>query len=635
VEHCARGKGVQAFLRLAVIVMCCSAGPATADQPWTTADLDDVADAAMQSITAGAKNLAGFRVVQLADALIRAGNGNRAKAVLVQTMSALDLSRPNERGDFVERLAQLGDVANAQALMAVDVNVDVRIMLLGKFGAGRAHAGDVSTARNAAKAVTAISEADGATNANVANAAQFALVRIGIGLSDAGSSDEALRLAKAMPAGQHKLNLLVRVAYGLCTGATKQANRDVAEEAANTARALPTTAAAPYTTVFIAQTAAETVALCNGAEAAKTFAGEVVKSESAAQVLSKVADKLTNSNEIDLARAVAPPPDPAGVNALLDAADRLKKQGDRPAATRFALAASQLALGVQRDPAAPLHKWLDHVILLGNISSTLAQLGAYDEAIAVVQPIEVQNRQQYYTNVVRFEVERKESAALARTLPLAIAALGLRSPAGRPVNLLYDLTRTLAGGGYPDEAKVAYGSLMELLGNRPATLQDGMLPWRLAVLKADLGDLAGALSDADNAGPMVDKPSGGQVGMLVAMQFANAKTKPTPDEIEAARQRAMAALGPLVAGPKASALSMIATDMAAQGKIDVAMQVASGLDVEPRQVLQSLRNTTLAAIARAQEKAGDPRGSLSTAKQLTPPEVRWDLLLKLAARPVK
>jgi tetratricopeptide (TPR) repeat protein len=630
-----RGKRLQIFLRLAVVSICLSAGTATADQSWTMADLDAVADAAMQSVTAGAKNLVGFRVVQLADALIRAGNGDRAKAVLVQTMSVLDPSGPNQRGDFVERLAQLGDVANAQALMAVDVKADVRVMLLGKFGAGRAHARDVLAARDAVKAVTAISGADGATNANVANAVQFALAGIGIGLSDAGSSDEALRLAKAMPAGQHKLNLLVRVAYGLCTGATRQANRDIAEEAANTARALPTTAAAPHTTVFIAQTAAETVAVCNGAEAAKTFAGEVVNSESAVQVLSKLADKLTNSNEIDLARAVAPPPDPASVNALLTAADRLRKQGDRPAATRFALAASQLALGVQRDPAVPLHKWLDHVILLGNISGTLVQLGAYDEAIAVVQPIEVQNRQQYYTNIVRVEVERKEGAALARTLPLAIAALRLPSPAGRPANLLYDLTRTLAGGGYPDEAKVAYESLLDLLGNRPATLQDGMLPWRLAVLKADLGDLAGALSEADNAGPMVEKPGAGHVGMLVAMQFANAKTKPTPDEIQAARERAIAALPPLVAGPKANALSVIATEMATQGKIDVALQVAAGLDVEPRAVLQSLRNTTLAAIARAQERGGDLRGSLSTTRQITQLDKQWDPLLELAARPLK
>jgi tetratricopeptide (TPR) repeat protein len=438
-----------------------------------------------------------------------------------------------------------------------------------------------------------------------------------------------------MPAGLQKLRVLAQVAYVFCMGATKQANKDIADEAANAARAVPAVAAKPYERVIIAQTAAEAITVCNGAEAAKAFVAEIAPSDLVVQVLSKLADKLTNTQQIDLARAIAPPPDPTNAGDLLDSANRLKKQGDRLAAIRLALAASQLAVGVQRGPAEPLYKWLDHTVLLGRIFGTLAELGAYDDAIATVQPIEIQNRQQYYDNIVRVEVQHKDSAAIARTLPLAIATIRLPTPAGRSANLLYELTRTLAAGGYSDEAKVAYESLLELLGTHPATPQDRVQPWQLAALKADLGDLAGAMSDADNAGPMVTKPSFMQAVMLTAMQFGGARTKPSEAEVQAALQRSIQALPPFVAGPKASALSMIAVEMAAQGKFDAALQVASKLDVEPREVLQSTRNVALAAIAKAQEKAGDLRGSFSTVLQIAQPLSRWDTLLKLAAQPVK
>jgi hypothetical protein len=627
------------FVRLAIIALFFSAGPATADQPWTIADLDAVADAAAESAAVDGKGPDAFRVVQLADALMRAGNGARAKAVLVKAMSALgpstDIMNANRRGDFVERLAQLGDIADAEVLAAIDAQPSVKVMLLGKLGAGRAHAGDVAAAQNAAKAVTAISEANTATNATIATAAEFSLAGIGIALSDSGVPDEALHLAKAMPAGLQKLRVLAQAAYALCAGATKQTNGNIAEEAATTARSLPTVDAKPYERIIVPQTAAETIAVCSGADSAKTFIGETVPSDLAVQVLSKLADKLTNTQQIDLARAIAPPPDTTNAGDLLDSANRLKKQGDRPAATRLALAASRLAVGVQRDSAAPLFKWLDHTMLLGGIYATLAELGAYEDAIATVQPIEIQNRQQYYVNVVRAEVQNRDSAAIARTLPLAIAAIRQPTPAGRTANLMYELTRTLAVGGYSDEAKVAYQSLLELLGNHPATPQDRVQPWQLAVIKADMGDLPGALFDADNAGPMVTKPSPMQAVMLTAMQFGGARTKPSEAEVQAALQRSIAALPAFVAGPKASALSMIAVEMAVQGKIDAALQVATGLDVEPREVLQSVRNAGLAAIARAQERAGDLRGSFSTALQITQPQLRWDPLLKLAAQPAK
>jgi hypothetical protein len=622
VEHRARSKGVQTFLRLAVVSICMSAGPATADQPWTTADLDVVADVAMQSI-AGNKYLMLPRVAELADALILAGNRARAKAILVQTMPSLDPSGGNGRLDFVEKLAQLGDAADAEALTAIDAKPELKVLLLGRLGVGRARTGDIAAAWKYAEAVTTLSRTAGATNVTLANNAQFSLERIGIALNNSGAPGEALRLAKGMQPGLHKLNVLAQIAYVLCAGATKRTNKDIADEAANTVRATPVKADIVGHRIRIAQSAAEVIAVCNGAEAAKTFTGELEQSDLTTQVLSKLADKLTTSNQIDLARAVAPAPDPDSVSALLDSANRLKKQGDRPAATRVALAASQLAVSIQRDPAS----------LLGKLASTLAELGAYDAAIAVLQPMDIQNRQQYFVQVVRAEIQNKDGAAMARTLPLAIAAIREPASTGRPANLLYELTRTVAAGGYPNEAKVPYQSLLDVLASRPAKQYDQVEPWQFAILKADLGDLAGALADADKLGDRPPDPSLMQVMMLNAMQFAGAKTKPSDAEMLAGVKRSLEALR-RVAGPKARALSGIAVGLAEQGTVDAALQVAARMDVDQEEPLQP-RNHAFAAIAKAQEKAGDLRGSLSSIRQITKPEMQQDLLLKLAAHPAK
>jgi tetratricopeptide (TPR) repeat protein len=352
-------------------------------------------------------------------------------------------------------------------------------------------------------------------------------------------------------------------------------------------------------------------------------------------VLSKLADQLTNANNIELARAVVPTPDPANAGDLLAAATRLMKQGDRDAASREALAASKVALTTQRDPTAPLGKWIDYTLLLGRISGVLAELGAYDEAIVTVQPIEIVNRQQYYLNVMRAEVQHKDAAAITHTLPLAISAITLPTPGIRSVNILYELTRVLAAGGYFEEARVSYQAILAVSNSPSAKPQDRLQPWQSAALKAAAGDLAGALSDADNAGPLVAKPSAMQVMMLAAMQFDNPTKKPTESEMLAAIERAKAALPPLVSGPKANALRAIASELAAQGKIDDALQVVAGLDVEPQDVLNSVRGTALLSIAKAQAKAGDLHGSFSTVMQITPLLLRWDTLLTLAAKPVK
>jgi tetratricopeptide (TPR) repeat protein len=629
------------FLRWAVVILVSSAEPAMADQTWTMADLDAVADAAIEANQVSKVSVDTFRLVQLADALMGAGNTAHAKVALIKAASRLspvtNFAEEKSREDIVERLAQLGGVADAEALAGIDAAPGVKVALLGKLGTGRARAGDFSAAQNAAKSVKALVEANAATNPAVATSAQVSLAEIAIALSASGATDEALRLAEDLPDGLQKLRVYAKAAHMLCGSATKRPNeqllmQNIADKATHAARQALSAVVNAYERFGLAQTAAETIAICIGPAPAKALVGEVVPFGTV-KVLSRLADQFLKTKDVEVARALAPSPDPTNAESLLDDAKQLMLAGDRAAAARNAIAASQVALAVQRDPAVPPYKWADHNLLLGRIFGVLTDLGLYDEAMATVQPIDAVNRQQYYVAVVEAEVRHKDVTSISHTLPASIGAIKQSIPGGRGTMLLYQLTNTLAAAGYTDEAKSVYDSLLELSSNPSTKPLDRLQPSQLAVLKADFGDMVGALSIADAAGPMVAKPSDFQIAILATMQFDGATKKPTEAEVLAATQRAREALPSLVAGPKANALVAIVAEMAAQGNIEDARRAETGLDVEPRDVLRSVRDMALVQIAKAQEKAGDLRGSFSTALKITEPPLRLEQLLKLAARP--
>jgi hypothetical protein len=92
-------------------------------------------------------------------------------------------------------------------------------------------------------------------------------------------------------------------------------------------------------------------------------------------------------------------------------------------------------------------------------------------------------------------------------------------------------------------------------------------------------------------------------------------------------------LPPLAAGPKAGALLRIATALAKDGNIDGALRAEAGLEVEPRNVLQGVRDAALSSIAAAQAKSGDLRASLATALRIADPAVLVKSILPLAAIP--
>ena len=361
---------------------------------------------------------------------------------------------------------------------------------------------------------------------------------------------------------------------------------------------------------------------------------ETVPADKAAELLTRLSDRLTARQEFDLARSLVPSPDPTSVESLLEAARRLTKQGDRAAAKRVALAASQL--GTQRPPrsggAAPYmdasqprsRRYFGSTGRTRRLRSRRRDVAADRDAIPFTR---------LYFHHKSGNSKQGRSGYFEHASG-AIAAVELSIPPGSTTQLLYDLTKALAVGGFREQANNAYQSLLEWSFGQSAKPADRLLPQQLAVLKADMGDLAGALS-SDAAGPLVTKPGAADFFVAAVTEFGLGNEKLTEAEALAAVPRLKAAIPPLVAGPKAAVLGAIVAELAEQGNIRAARQVAAGLEAEPRDVLQSRRDAALTAIAKAQEKAADWRGSFATTLQISRPGWRWPLLLRLAAKPVK
>jgi hypothetical protein len=131
---------------------------------------------------------------------------------------------------------------------------------------------------------------------------------------------------------------------------------------------------------------------------------------------------------------------------------------------------------------------------------------------------------------------------------------------------------------------------------------------------------------------MMEKPDAARIAALALMNLGGAG-RPTAAEFERANRRAAEAL-PVVFGPKAATLSAIALHMAAKGDIPAALQAAAVLDSEQSDAVKGVHDIAMNAIADAQAKAGDLRGSFATALRIRQPTIRWMPLLKLATSPI-
>lgn len=461
-----------------------------ADSPsMSGTDIDSIANAAEQA-AAGATSTStrASMLLNLADALVKAGKLAHARIVLVNAAALLDQSNDlvttSVRGSIVEKLAQFGAIAEAEKMAAAAIDAQSRIVLLGKMGAGLAKAGNLAAAQNTALSLK--SEAEKAvSDPQVAAASAGAISEIALALAANGGSESASLLADALPPSV------------------------------------------------------------------------------ATQVRAKL-DQPASQQQFVQRPGLR---ENAGAEEYLEAAKLSAKQDDRSTARALAIKASTLAAADAPARGEPGGKWYDHLALLGRIFGVLNELGAYDEAIATIQANDPINRKQFYLRVVRAEIEAHDRSALARTLPITLNALKMPTPGvDQSPQFLFELTKTLAVAGYQNQARTAYDELIGLISTSAPGGRPTLAEWKLAELKADMGDLPGALDAANKAGPMTAPPGPAQLAFMTAVQFDGATKPPTTNEISEATKRAKELLPARMAGPKANALSAIAIDLAAQGK---------------------------------------------------------------------
>ncbi|HKM63207.1 MAG TPA: hypothetical protein VJY39_12040 [Acidisphaera sp.] len=622
---------VLTFVLVTVIDAAAAAGAANEQYPWTMQDVQTSAHAAMADASVIGGSDEAPMLLQLANALTHSGALAEGRTALQQAASAL---RPPEdrlvRGEIIEAVARTGDAESAEALADITEAPAMRAMLLGKLGAGLAQADDPAGAFKAAARIDNIQDEGDTSPAYLGNRKDRAVAEIGLALNARGASDRALQLAHGLADALPKVKLLGQVAQTLCragAGDDVEHGRRVAAQAVTAAQHAPVDPDSPHERMFLVEPAAEALAVCDGPPAALSFVEATLSTQRAFWALNAIANDLTTRGEFSLARAVAPPPSPDDAEALLAAAARLSKQGDRDAARLIANQASRAVLQAARD-ARP--KQISRINLTTYWTfGLLNDLGEYDQAIATIQLHDASARRDYYVTTIAVAAGAQDAAAVARLLPLAIDAAKQPETDWGTIRQLSGLTRTLAVAGYRAEALTCFG---EFKAQYDELIAAGAMPANfplLAEMQAVVGHLPDALATADLASPLIVKPSwwaATQPGDGVLIDGTHRRYLQTPLLTDPG-----ATLPPLVTGPKAFALSAIVTALAAVGNLDAALDVEHGLEGEPRDVLWPLRDEALRSISEAQQRAGDLEASLATALRLTRPEVRFKRLLELVS----
>ena len=437
----------------ALLAETCTAEPSPVEPRWTAQNADATIDAALAAV----EEIEGkpdrvYELVSLAKASITAGRNERARSLLVKAISVLDL--PNgSASEFAKKtligsLVRIGDVAEAKALANVEAPPGVKITLLGGLGEALAEAGDSAGALKAVTQIKPLGTDTGSPALGVQKTLEFyaraaresqaesAITGIALALASSGAGKEALEAAGWLPnGGWERLPALNKVAHKLCGGAEKSAGALAAgKELAGWASAEARLAiggvdhsehrnARKRAAFEFAAMAASIIALCDGTAQAETFVKLVAAPETVDAVLNQVADDLSRERAFDLARAIAPAPDPADAKILLRAAMRLLRQGDTDAARKMALDAWRVTPAYSPKEA---HSEIDQILEL------LMRTGDWDAVLAALQPLGEIAQRGYYRRLLLAEIQERDAAAIARTLPRAIAVLKGPGPGGMP-----------------------------------------------------------------------------------------------------------------------------------------------------------------------------------------------------------
>lgn len=460
-------------MRTFVVVLAMSISTPVAASPptqgaWSLGDLDTLANAAVQAELdpgriGGARSNQATDLLRLADALIRTGDSAAAKRVIGKAISVLgpptDMMAAAARADVVEKLAQAGDMPGAEAFAALDLPPEQKAPVLAKLGAARARAGDIAGARKAVDAIRSLPGASGPVTEN--NVFDRAVSSIGEALADSHAAPQAAQLSSSLPGGTFLVKMLSHAALVLCSeqpsvAADLKHGREIAEDAKREARSALPGLKFPYAKVNLLSAAAEAVAECEGATAARAFVTYSFAQPFGNDALEKAVDQLIVRQRLALGRALLPDADPASPASLNEAAKRWEKLGDHAAATNNAIAASHVALASMPDKVNNKAGWYDRLAYLSQISGTLNALGAYDDAIATIQPNEFINREQYYLGPIDAAVAKGDRAAVSKWVPIAIQVFASETPPTvREANFFFQLTRKLALAGDLGEAQEA------------------------------------------------------------------------------------------------------------------------------------------------------------------------------------
>ncbi len=593
-----------------------------------------------------------FQLLELSDALSKAGDIPLALAVAQKAKLSL-LSQPDaddmgNRGRIVGSLASFGDAAGAEQLAKAQGDLAARVILLGNLGVGLAKAGNARDAAEVAQSIATLASGQDAqtaakrqlsqiaeyndnvlqppANPTLADASEAAISNIAVALQEAGASDEALRLVSRFADGPPKVRILSAWAIELCTKPGSTATeRDLGNE--KTAQAVQTTLSSlanlnnDSARGDMVVATAEAVAICKGAAESKAFVASARPQDLRDDVLGSLTERLITAQRLDLAKFVRPEPDPHDRQSLFNDAHLRIKLGDMAGARKDAFAARGLPTDPRYQVPGPDLE----------TSGLFIDLGDYDEAIATIQlqPDQFQ-LQQAYQGVVTAEIEKRDVAALDRTLPGAIEAYRKPSSAGdHALDNLYITTRALAVAGFEPQARRVFDALRASAADGTHARFDDLEPWRLAVVKGDLDGFDAGLKDALASGPISTPPNPALAAFRTGMALTMAGQAPTEAAI-AKFTKQMPDAGAWERGPAGRALADIAADMAARGDIPEAMKAIALLEAHPT---RNGSDFELKVVAEAQIKAKDPSGALATVLRIEQPEMRPELLLRLAAEP--
>ena len=605
------GFRVRSGRRVAALIGVIALGGAAPEGDWTKADNARVMDAANAAADAApsAPAKAGM-MVQLARRFQAQGDTAQARNEAVKAKTAFgsepDLEAVAPLTDAMALLIKLGDPQAAQGLAEGGGAPAVRAALLGALGRQFAVAHDGPHVAETVGRIRALPNAKSAGEEDSDDAKTAALADIGTALAENGQTDAALALAKTLKASGPKMRLQAEIAFALCHDGPTVQGAAVAKLAAD-ALMHPAGGGAPVSggPTF----AAAAAAACQGQDAARAIIDTA--SQNPAMTRQAAVTLLANSGLRNIAAALAPAPDAGDPVALAEAARRRLDEGDRAEAHRLAAQAGQAA--------AKMHDQHEQIMALTAAFSVLTGVGAYDEALEAVKPMNLASQRGFSLNVVHTAIAAHDAAAVRRMVPKAMALMAKPTPFPNvPRNQMADMALMLAQGGYRAEAETVFKALTP-----PNDDDDDYFGARTAMAKAGLGDVDGAMKMAAESGELVTKQDAPAAAPGLDVQGS----KPADGGIV------------YRPGPQAEALSAIAAEFANAGQIDAAKQAEAKLEVAlpaPQgDALRDDRDSALAAIAKAQVKAGQPHEALATSLRIVSPGARFGALLALLDVPVK